>query len=82
MVGPLLEKGKTHLKKGKIILEKYVQIGANSIILPFVRIGEGSVTGAFSLVKSDIPAWMIYAGIPAVRLKSRKKEMLKYIEGQ
>jgi galactoside O-acetyltransferase len=48
-----------------------VILGANSVILPDVTINEGAVVGANSLVKTDLDAWGIYAGIPAVKIGER-----------
>jgi acetyltransferase-like isoleucine patch superfamily enzyme len=44
-------------------------IGANSLLMPSVEVGEGAVIGAQSLVISDVPACSIYVGIPARKLK-------------
>lgn len=49
----------------EIIIEDNVWIGANSVILPGVRIGTGSIIGAGSVVKSDIPANSLALGNPA-----------------
>ncbi len=48
-----------------IVIEDYVWIGANSIILPGVTIGKGSVIGAGSIVTKDIPAMVVASGNPA-----------------
>jgi len=42
------------------------QIGANVTLLPYVRIGEGSLIGAGSVVTKDIPAGVVAYGNPAV----------------
>ena len=47
-----------------IHIEDNVWIGANSVILPGVRIGENSVIGAGSVVTKDIPANVIAVGSP------------------
>lgn len=48
-----------------IIIEDDVWIGANTIVLPGVRIGKGSVIGAGSIVTKDIPPMVVAAGNPA-----------------
>ena len=54
-----------------------IQIGDNSWIaakaalLPGVRIGEGAVVGACSVVVRDVEPWTVVGGNPAVFLKKR-----------
>ena len=50
---------------GKIHICSHVFVGANSIILPNVRIGENSVIGAGSIVTKSVPANSVFAGSPA-----------------
>jgi len=62
-------------KEGKVVLKKNCKIGAHSMIMPGVTIGENSIIGAFSFVNTDIPKDTLALGIP-VRIirKLRKKE--------
>ncbi len=53
------------IKYGKIEIGEYSFIGANSTILPGVKIGDHCVIGACSLVNKDIPSGMVVAGVPA-----------------
>jgi galactoside O-acetyltransferase len=46
-------------------------IGAGSVVLPGVKVGEGSSVGAMSLLKISIPPFTIWGGIPAKFIKSR-----------
>lgn len=55
--------------KGLVRLEEGSKIGAHSVILPGVVVGENSKVGAFSLVKEDIPDGVIAAGQPAKVIK-------------
>lgn len=52
-------------KKGCVVMKKGSCLGAHSTIMPGVTIGENSIIGAHSLVKSDIPANVIAYGVPA-----------------
>jgi acetyltransferase-like isoleucine patch superfamily enzyme len=45
------------------------QIGVNTTILPYVRIGERAIIGAGSVVTSDIPDWTLAYGVPAVPVR-------------
>ena len=59
--------------KDKIILEEGVMIGMNTTIMPGVRIGQGSIIGANSLVVKDIPSWVIAVGNPAKIIRNINK---------
>jgi acetyltransferase-like isoleucine patch superfamily enzyme len=48
-----------------IHIERNVWIGFDACILPGVRIGEGSIVGARSVVTQDVPPFTIVAGNPA-----------------
>ena len=52
-----------------VIIEDYVWIGANSIVLPGVTIGRGSVISANSVVVRDIPPMVVAGGNPAIIIK-------------
>ncbi len=52
-----------------IVIEDNVWIGANSIVLPGVTIGRGSVISANSVVTKDIPPMVVAGGNPAVIIK-------------
>ena len=54
-----------------IVVEDNVWIGGRSIILPGVKIGEGSIIGAGSLVTKNIESWSVAVGSPAKVIKKR-----------
>ncbi len=47
------------------VLEDNVTIGANSTVLPGVRVGEGAMVAAGSVITKDVPAWHLAIGSPA-----------------
>lgn len=61
---------------GPVELKKHVIIGAGSVIFPDCRVNEGVSVGALSLVNTDLEPWGIYCGIPARRIKERKRDLL------
>ena len=77
MTNPTVPAEFTNVTGGKVVLKKHAIIGAGSIILPNLTIGEGGCLGAMSLLKSDIPAWEVYAGTPAKRIKSRSQRLIE-----
>lgn len=52
-------------KAQPVILKNNIFIGAGSIILPGVTIGEGSFVAAGSVVNSNIPKKSVFGGVPA-----------------
>jgi acetyltransferase-like isoleucine patch superfamily enzyme len=56
--------------KGGVKIGKGVWIGTRATILDGVTIGDGAVVAAHALVKADVPAGAIVAGVPAVEIGS------------
>lgn len=54
-----------------IILENDIWIGANSVILSGVKIGQGSIVGAGSVVTGDVAPFSVVGGVPARKIKNR-----------
>lgn len=80
MIGAVIPEQYTHVICKKVIINKYVQLGANTIVMPGVNIDEGSVTGALSFVNKSLGKWGIYCGIPAEKIRNRSKKMLKLVK--
>lgn len=77
MTNPTIPSELTNATNKKVILSKYVNIGANSILMPGIKIFEGSVVGVFSYVPKDLKSWGIYFGIPVKRIGERSKKIIK-----
>jgi acetyltransferase-like isoleucine patch superfamily enzyme len=54
------------------VIGRNAWIGMGSVILPGVRIGEGCVVGAGSVVTRDVEPFSVAAGNPARVLRSRR----------
>jgi len=76
LTGPMVGKEYTNVKGGEVTIGEYTQIGANSIILPNLKIGEGVAVGALSLVNKSIDSWGIYGGIPVKFIRKRSKGLI------
>ena len=59
------------LSRGPVIVEDDVWIGTRAIILSGVRIGQGAVIAAGSVVNKDVPPYSIVGGVPAKIIKYR-----------
>jgi galactoside O-acetyltransferase len=65
------------LKEGPVTIEDQVWVGVGAIIMPGVTIGHGSVVGAMSLVKADVPPHTIVAGNPAQSIMHTLSERVR-----
>jgi maltose O-acetyltransferase len=54
-----------------VVIEHDVWIGAHAVIMPGVRIGAHSIVAAASVVRHDVAAGTIVAGVPARYLRQR-----------
>ena len=77
LVGAMVPAEYTKVTGGAVAIEKYVQVGAGSIILPDVTLEEGAAVGAMSLVTHSLRSWSINFGIPARFQKERKRNLLE-----
>lgn len=60
-----------------VSLGRHVIVGAGAVVFPGVNLAEGSAIGAMALVTKSTECWGVYAGVPAKRVKDRKKDLLK-----
>ena len=60
------------LEFAEVVLEDGCDIGAGTIILPGVRVGEGAIVGAGSVVTKDVESFIVVAGNPARILRRRE----------
>ena len=75
MVSPMVPEELTNVTGGKVILEKFVQLGVNTVVMPNLTIEEGTSVGAMSFINKNLEKWGIYVGIPCRRIKDRKKNI-------
>ena len=61
------------LKFAPVVLEDGCDIGYGAIILPGITVGKGAIVGAGAVVTKDVPAFEVWAGVPAKFLRKRKK---------
>jgi len=61
---------------------KHALLGANTVVLPGIRIGEGAVTGAGSVVTKDLEPWSVNVGVPAKAIKSRPSKRIYELEAK
>jgi virginiamycin A acetyltransferase len=57
--------------KGDTIIGNDVWLGYDALVMPGVKIGDGAIVAARSVVISDVPAYSVVGGNPAKVLKQR-----------
>lgn len=57
--------------KKKIVIEDDVWIGAGAVIMPGVRLAQGTVVGANAVVTRDTEPYSVVAGAPARKIRNR-----------
>jgi acetyltransferase-like isoleucine patch superfamily enzyme len=66
------------IQTNQVVIGKNVWIGANSVILPGVKIGDNSVIGAGSTIVKDVPANCVVAGNPVKIIKQYDFETMHW----
>lgn len=77
MTNPMVPKKYKNVESAPVHIGKHVIIGSTSVILPGVTLREGSAFGSFSFITKDSEEWSINTGIPARKIKDRKRNILK-----
>ena len=80
LTNPTIPRTYKNAKKGKVVLNEFVVIGAGSVVLPNVNIGVGSSVGAISLVTTNLRSWTMFIGNPLKKLAPRAEKMLELKE--
>lgn len=62
--------------KGDIVIGNDVWIGRESVIMPGVKIGDGAIVAAYSIVTKDVEPYSVVGGNPARFIKKRFDEEL------
>lgn len=76
MTNPMVPSRYTNVISTDVIIGEHVIIGSGTVILPGVILEKGVAIGALSLVTKKCTEFGIYIGIPAKKIKERKKDLL------
>lgn len=77
MTNPTIPDEFKNVKSAPVYIGKHAIIGSTSVVLPGVKIAEGSSFGSFSFINRDSAPWSINAGIPFRKISDRSKNLLK-----
>lgn len=85
LISPMNPPEYCNITGGEVVLCKFVQIGAGTVIMPNLEIGIGSAIGAMSFVRDTILSWRICAGNP-LRFIKRRNDLIvtiaKHVESE
>jgi acetyltransferase-like isoleucine patch superfamily enzyme len=81
LTGPTIPDKYKKVTKKIVRIGRHCVVGANSVVLPGVILMEGTSIGAMTLVMKSTEPWSIYVGIPARKLRERKKDLLELEKG-
>ena len=77
LTNPMVPDNYKNIESKPVYIGKHAIIGSTSIVLPGVRIAEGSSFGSFSFINRDSEPWSINVGIPFRKIRNRSQELLK-----
>lgn len=77
LTNPLVPDGFGAVYSSRVHIESHAIVGASSVVMPGVHIGKGSILGAMSYLKKNIPEFEIWGGVPAKSIKPRSRELEK-----
>jgi galactoside O-acetyltransferase len=77
LTGPTVPDAFRKVTSAPVMIGRHVVVGAGSIILPGVNIGDGAAVGALSLIKKNVRPFVVVAGPRGQELAERKKDFLE-----
>jgi galactoside O-acetyltransferase len=77
LIGPMVPDKYRKIYGGHILMKKFSIVGAGSIVLPNLTIGEGTSVGALSKVVRSLDDWWVYDGSPVEKVKPRSKRLIE-----
>ncbi len=66
------------VKSAPVHIGRFVIVGANSVVLPGVFIGEGATVGANSVITKDLEAWGVYIDNKKIAERDKAGVMANY----
>lgn len=82
LTGPTVPAAYREVVRSFVRIGRHAIVGANSVVLPGVTIGEGATVGALSLVSHDLEPWTVFGGVPARPLKARRRDKITELEAR
>jgi dTDP-4-amino-4,6-dideoxy-D-glucose acyltransferase len=71
MTNPTIPARFRQVNMAPVLIGRHALVGANSVILPGVTVGEGAAVGALTLARKSVPPFTIISGNPAKHVGKR-----------
>jgi galactoside O-acetyltransferase len=76
LTGPTIPDDLRMVYTAPVLVGRHVIVGAGTVILPGVTIGEGAAVGAHSIIKRDVAPFTIVVGSSGRVIGTRRKDLL------
>nr|WP_290428121.1 acyltransferase [Ramlibacter albus] len=76
MTNPTVPENYKNVDHRDVYIGRHVVIGSGSVVLPGAILEDGVAVGALSMMRGRCPAFGIYAGVPARRIRERSRDLL------
>lgn len=77
MTNPTVPDEFKKVEHADVHIGRHVVIGSGSVVLPGSILEDGVAIGALSMIRGRCPAFGIYAGVPARRVRERSRALLE-----
>jgi galactoside O-acetyltransferase len=77
LTNPTVPKDLTHYVYAHVVIGRYAIVGANAVVFPGVKIGEGAAVAAGGVVRRDLLPWSVYAGDPLRKIGVRDGQAIE-----
>lgn len=77
MTNPTVPEEFKNVDHAAVYIGRHVVIGSGSVVLPGTILEDGVAVGALSMMRGHCPAFGIYAGVPARRVRERSRGLLE-----
>lgn len=82
LTNPTVPEDLREIRSAPVHIGRHVIVGANSVILPGVSLGDGASVGALTFVNRSVASGAIVSGNPMRRVGTRDVEKLRRLEAE